>query len=112
MFWADTCTTATAADPVGAAVPLGAGDPLGAADGVGATDAGADGATDALATTDGTGVGEGAGAYVQPGVDEAQAATARTVKPAASRRVDRMSGWDLEVGAGDRISVFFGIYRV
>lgn len=85
-----------AAEAGGAALPLGADEAAlgaavadGAAEGYGADP---DGATDALASAEGTAVGDGAGAYVHPGVDEAQAATARTVRPAASRRVDRMSG--------------------
>jgi hypothetical protein len=65
---------------------------LGAVEADGTAEADADGPTDPLAPADGTAVGDGAGAYVQPGVEEAQAATARMLRQAASRRVDRMSG--------------------
>jgi hypothetical protein len=92
-------TWATVAAPDGAALSLGADEAaLGAAEGDGAAEADgapeadADGATDPLASAEGTAVGDGAGAYVQPGVDEAQAATARMVMTAASRRIDGMSG--------------------
>src|SRR6188474_238112 len=80
MFSAATSTTA--AGPAG----------LGAPDGGAAL-----GATDALGAADGD-----AGAYVQPGVVVAQAATARMVRPATSRRIVRIGGQDLEVVAGDR----------
>src|SRR5688572_32573372 len=93
MFRAVTSTPVAVADPPGAGLPLGAAEAvgLGAGDADGVADAEPDGATEALASTDGTAVGDGAGAYVQPGVDEAQAATtARTVRRAASSRVGRM----------------------
>src|SRR6187431_2732033 len=86
MFSAATSTTA--AGPAGLGAPDG-GAALGATDALGAAEADAvadpDGAAaDALASTGGAADGD-AGAYVQPGVVVAQAATARMVRPATSR---------------------------
>jgi hypothetical protein len=107
MFWAETSTTAPAGAPLGWALPLGEAEPVpadalapGAADADGAAEA--DVPADALGSAEGIGVALGAGAYVQPGVDVAHAATAMMLKPAASRRIDRMGGVDLEMFAGDR----------
>jgi hypothetical protein len=120
MFWADSSTTPVAAEALGWALGAGSAEPelagepvgLGAAEADGTADAEgaaeAEGATDpegaaeALAPADGTGVADGAGAYVQPSVEVAHAATARIVRPAASRRMVRMGGQDLEMFAGDR----------
>jgi hypothetical protein len=78
------------AEAVGGALWLDPAEADGAAEADGVADP--DGPAEALASTDGIGVADGAGAYVQPGVDVAQAATARTVRPAASRRIDRIGG--------------------
>ncbi len=112
MFWAATSTTAVGVEALGAAdgAPDGSAEADGAAEAEGAAEAdGAaadpDGPADALASTEGIGVADGAGAYVQPGVFVAQAATARTMRPAASRRMDRIGGQDLEMARGTAIGM-------
>jgi hypothetical protein len=79
MFWALISTTVPPPPPppVGAAVALGAAEPLGAAEG----------------SVLGIGVGDGAGAYVQPGVVAVHAATTNRDRPARRERRVRMGRW-------------------